>query len=144
MATQVPSDLLWRLTRKSSSFIVKRKIDTFNADPLSVTNLLNAKDSGLANTDSVSLGLRRKKAKKATSRVFELKRHYNQHHKGKKMNGVVNSNFPLTKEVNKAAAVIDKLRVSDARKNQLKHRLMKLHKGNNAFQKQRKNTYKRN
>ena len=113
---KIPSDLLWGLTKNGTSFSVKRKVDKFTKDPASVTNLHNQTDSGIANNGAVSLGLHKKKAKNGHSRVFELRQRYNKSHRNKKFPGVAYSNLKLTKEVNKAAAVIAKLKVTDARK----------------------------
>ena len=135
---KIPSELLWGLTKNGTSFTVKRKTDTFTKDPCSISNLHNQSDSGIANNQAVSLGLHKKKAKNGHSRVFELRQRYNKCHHNKKLAGVAYSNMKLTKEVHKAAAVIGKLKVTDAKKAKLYQRLYRLHMGNNPQQKQSK------
>ncbi|KAJ9628473.1 hypothetical protein H2203_002372 [Taxawa tesnikishii (nom. ined.)] len=54
----VSSDLIWEITRKQNSFLVKRKQAggvQFDRDPLNLTNVNNRKYSGLANTRSIGI-----------------------------------------------------------------------------------------
>jgi hypothetical protein len=130
---KIPADLLWGLTRKNSSFLVKRHNETFTHDPTSTTNLHNAADCGVANNNAVSITLTKaeSKSKKAHKRVYQVnQRHPERHGTPAPRAGSVYSVQNLTKETARANKVIDSLKVSDEKKKQLRRRLYKLHKGN--------------
>ncbi len=65
-----PSELVWGLTKNSSSFIVKRGGNTFSRDPLSITNLHNRSDSGVSRGNGVSVTVHKEKSKKGSKNVF--------------------------------------------------------------------------
>ena len=49
------SDLIWQLTRKHNSFLVKRNGVTFTTEPGNLTNTLSYKTSGLASKKTVNI-----------------------------------------------------------------------------------------
>ncbi len=128
---KVPASLLWGLTRKHSAYRVKRANDDFTKDPTSITNLHNAADSGITDTDAASLsaGSKPSKAGKGNRRTFQLRLRHHQRHATKKTNaGLAWSTVELGSEVAKAEKTVDKIRANFKRRTALKARLYKLHK----------------
>ncbi len=52
---KLPSSVLWQLTKKNNSFLVKFNGQTFSHDPLNLTGLHNASSSGLSNNQAVGV-----------------------------------------------------------------------------------------
>ena len=134
---KVPSALLWGLTKQNNAFVVRRNGQEFTRDPSSLTNLHNASQSGLANDNAVSIGLIKgaKGSKGVAKRIFVLRQRHSGKHSKAARAGLVFSTQNLTKEVNRAAKVIDTLTVSPAKKAALKERLHRLHQSNTLHQK---------
>ena len=131
---KTPSALLWGLTRGNNAFVIRRNGQAFTKDPNSVNNLHCASDAGVSTERSVSLQLVKGKAGKKgySRREFNLNQRHGAKHSSKSKAGLVFSTQTLTKEVNRAAKVIDTLTVTPAKKAALKARLHRLHKGNLA------------
>ena len=76
---QSSSDFLWELTRNYNSYLVRSQGVVLSRDPLNLTGLNTKRDSGIANTSAIGLGLasvnrkvkekKEKKAKKQASVV---------------------------------------------------------------------------
>ena len=134
---RTPSCVIWSVIRKNNAYLVKDKKSgiELTKDPLSVTNLHKASDSGLANSKAVSIGARKEAAKKTHNRVFDLRIRHNGHHSAKKTSGSVYSTQSVKKEVNRLAKVVNSLKnVSDAQRQKLLTRVYKLHTGNKLHQ----------
>lgn len=130
---KIPNELLWGLTRRHTSFHVKRAGETFTKDPTSITNRVNASDAGLASNQSVSLTSSKteSKSKKGSKQIIHLhQRHHGRHATRKTNTGASFSTQNLTHGVKRAAKVISTLKVSEQRKKKLLSRLQRLHQGN--------------
>jgi hypothetical protein len=54
---QVSSDLLWEYTKNYSCYLVKNHGKVLSRDPLNLTGLNTKRDSGIANTQAIGIGL---------------------------------------------------------------------------------------
>ena len=135
---RTPACVVWSCIRRGNAYLVKdKKLGVeLTRDPLSVTNLHKASDSGLANPKSVSISLRKTPAKKTNNRVFDLKVRHNGHHSAKKTSGAVYSTQSVNSEVNRMAKVVKSLKgISENKRELLLQRVYKLHAGNKLHQK---------
>jgi large subunit ribosomal protein L28e len=135
---KVPNNVVWQVVKKNNAYLVKRgrKGDQFTKDPLSVTNLHNASQNGIANSDSVSIVARKEAAKKGSRRVFDINIRHSGHHSTKKTSGGVYAQQTVKKEVNRLAKVVQSLKgVPESKKALLMKRVYKLHNGNKQHQK---------
>jgi len=74
---KTPDSVIWALTKRNSSYLVKFNGNEFTHNPHSVTGLHNASDAA----GSVSLHGRRVATKKGFRRVFDLtQRHHHSAH----------------------------------------------------------------
>jgi large subunit ribosomal protein L28e len=69
---KVPNSVMWQLTKNYNSYLVKFNGQTFSHDPLNLTNLHNAADSGISNDRAIGLVSRKVQAKKAKRGVVTL------------------------------------------------------------------------
>ena len=111
--------------------LVKRGQDQFTRDPLSLTNLHNASQSGLANDKSVSVQVHKEKSKKTHRRVFDLNIKHGGHHDVKKKSGSVYATQAVKKEVGRLAKVVNSLQgITDKKRQLLLKRVHRAHAGN--------------
>lgn len=107
---KIPSSVLWQLTKKNNSFLVKFNGQTFTHDPLNLTGLHNASSAGLSNDGAISLQATKEKSKKASRPVFTLLHKHKSHNKiTKKKNstsGLVYSAQPLRRGINRIGKII--------------------------------------
>ena len=131
---KTPSALLWRLTKGHNAYVIRRNGQAFTRDPNSVNNLHCASDAGVSGERAVSITLTKGKAGKKgySRREFNVNQRHSGKHSAKSRAGLVYSTQSLTKEVHRAAKVIDNLTVTPNKKAALKARLHRLHKGNLA------------
>lgn len=78
---KIPSAVVWQLTKKWNSFLVKANGQQFTRDPLNLTGLHNAADSGLANSGTLGLTAVNVKGKKGPKRVVTLLQKHKSHNK---------------------------------------------------------------
>lgn len=105
---KTPNCVIWALTKRNSSYLVKFNGNEFTHNPQSVTGLHNASDA--ANT--VSLHGAREKTDKGAKRVFILtqKRNHARHGLKKKNHSSLDRAVQhLTRETTHAAKVINGL-----------------------------------
>ena len=129
----VPSSVVWQVIKKNNAYLVKRgkKGEQWTSDPLSLTNKFNASDSGISNYNSISIGGRKVKGKKASRRVFDLNVRHGGHHSAKKTSGAVFAKTTVTREINRLAKVVNSLHgITDAKRQKLLARVYRLHAGN--------------
>lgn len=111
---KVPSSVLWQLTKKNNSFLVKFNRQQFSHDPLNLTGLHNASSSGLSNDGAIGLQAKKQKSKKATRGVLSLLQKHKSHNKitKRKKNsttGLVYSNQPLKRGINRIGKIVKNL-----------------------------------
>jgi hypothetical protein len=111
---KLSNSVLWQLTKRSNSFLVKFNGSTFTRDPLNLTNLHNAAHAGLSNEGSLNLQAEKVKSKKATRSVFSLLQNHKSHNKISKRksnstSGLVYSNQPLKRGINRIGKVVKNL-----------------------------------
>ena len=78
---KVPSSVVWQLTKKYNTFLVKANGQTFTHDPLSLTNLHNGSQAGLSNDRAIGLQSRKVQAKKAKRGVVTLLQAHKSHNR---------------------------------------------------------------
>ena len=78
---KIPSSVVWQLTKKWNSKLVKFNGQQFSHDPLNLTNLHNASSSGYSNDQAIGLTSRKEKAKKGSRRVITLLQKHKSHNK---------------------------------------------------------------
>lgn len=78
---KIPSCVLWKLTKKWNSYLVKTNGQQFTRDPLSLTNLHNATSSGISNDGAIGLQARKEKGKKGFKKVVTLLQKHKSHNK---------------------------------------------------------------
>jgi hypothetical protein len=146
---KVPSTVLWRLTKRWNSFLVKDirvSKNSFSKDPLNSTGLHNASASGLANEHSVGVDMIKEKSKKKHRRVIVVNQNHKDRNAQKKVGkaGLVYSTFQIKKEVNHAAKAIQNFtHLTDAQKKRALKKLQALHNANRVNATTRK-TIKKN
>ena len=122
---KVPSDVIWQLTKKWNSKLVKFNGQTLSRDPLNLTGLHNASSSGtppssflgMSNHRSIGLQAKKEKTKKKFRRVFSLlvkHKESNRDIKKKKnsKSGLQHAVNDLRSEVHRAGKTIQKLEIS--------------------------------
>ena len=131
---KTPDCVIWALTKRNSSYLVKFNGNEFTHDPHSVTGFHNASESA----NKVSIHGARVATKKGAKRVFTLtQEHHNARHglkkakPGKSLSRLNHAEQPLTKETTHAVKVINGLdKVNQTRKNRIVRRLARLHAAN--------------
>ena len=78
---KVPNTVVWQLTKKYSTFLVKSNGQTFSHDPLNLTNLHNASQAGISNDRSIGLQSTKVQAKKAKRGVVTLLQAHKSHNR---------------------------------------------------------------
>lgn len=142
---KVPNAVIWQVIKKNNAYLVKNKKtgDEFTSDPLSVTNLHNASQNGIANDKSVSIVARREQAKKTHRRVFDINIRHSGHHSAKKTSGGAYAQQTVKKEVNRLAKVVNSLQgISDNKRQLLLKRVQRLHAGNRLHQRKNRHAAK--
>jgi hypothetical protein len=130
---KVPSSVLWQLTKKSNSYIVKFNGQQFSHDPLNLTGFHNATDSGVSNDRSIGLVGRKIKSKKGTRSVFTLLQKHKDHNKitKRKKNSTSGSGYARTdlrKGIKRIAKVVKGLPLTSERvRKATLRRLQRLH-----------------
>lgn len=135
---RTPNCVIWSCIRRGNAYLAKDKKSgvELTKDPLSVTGLHKASDSGLANAKSVSVTVRKAAAKKTHNRVFDLKVRHNGHHSAKKTSGSLYSTQSIKSEVHRMAKVVHSLKgISDSKRQLLLQRVNRLHHGHKLHQK---------
>ena len=128
---KVPNCVVWSIIKSNNSFLVKRGNEEFTSDPLSLTNLHNASQSGLANDRSVTVHVHKEAAKKTHRRVFDLSIKHGGHHDVKKKSGAVFATQSVKKEVGRLAKVVNSLHgVTDKQRQLMLKRVHRVHSGN--------------
>lgn len=110
---KLPSSVLWQLTKKNNSFLVKFNGQTFSNDPLNLTGLHNASSAGLSNNGAVGVQAKKVtskkgKGKKAEFQLLNTHKTHNKIAKAKKnsTSGTVYSAQPVRRGVNRIAKVV--------------------------------------
>lgn len=137
---KLPNSVLWQLTKKNNSFLVKFNGQTFSHDPLNLTGLHNASSSGLSNNNAVGVQATKVTSKKGKGKRAEfqlLQRHktHNKIAKAKKnsTSGTVYSAQPVRRGVNRAAKVVKGLtHISERVRKLALKRVQKLHGGSRS------------
>ncbi|CDW81060.1 60s ribosomal protein l28 [Stylonychia lemnae] len=131
---KLPNSVVWQLTKKNNSFLVKFNGQTFSHDPLNLTGLHNASQAGLSNDQSVGLQAQKVKSKKGALRgaVNLLQRHksHNKITKRRKnsTSGAVYSSQVLKRGVNRIGRVVKNLtHISERVRRLALKRVQKLH-----------------
>lgn len=132
---KLPSSVLWQLTKKNNSFLVKFNGQTFSHDPLNLTGLHNASASGLSNNQAVSVQAtkvtsKKGKGKKAEFRLHNSHKSHNKISKAKKgsTSGAVYSTTSVRRGVNRIAKVVKNLtHISERTRKLALKRVQRLH-----------------
>lgn len=146
---KIPSSVLWQLTKKNNSFLVKYNGQTFSHDPLNLTGLHNASSSGLANDASIGLQSHVVKTKKGTRRAVTLLQKHKSHNKITKRrknsaSGLVYATQPLRRGMKRLGKIVKGLPVHSERVRKLAlQRLRRLHVANRSIVKGTKNEQKK-
>lgn len=113
---KLPNSVLWQLTKKNNSFLVKYNGQTFSHDPLNLTGLHNASSAGLSNNQAVGVQVakvasKKGKGKKAQFSLLNRHKSHNKIAKAKKAStsGAVYSSQPVRRGVNRIAKVVKNL-----------------------------------
>lgn len=69
---KLPNSVLWQLTKKNNSFLVKFNGNTFSHDPLNLTGFHNASSAGLSNNAAVGVSSKKVASKKGKSTRAEF------------------------------------------------------------------------
>ena len=131
---KVPSNVVWQLTKKYSSFLVKDRQNgaQFSRDPLNLTGLHNAQDSGISNQRSIGVQLVNTKTKKKGVRAnFEVLKNHKNHNmqKVKKANTQSKAGYSVDRvsRITRAAKVIKGFtHITEKTRKTALRRLMKL------------------
>lgn len=135
---KLPSSVLWQLTKKNNSFLVKFNGQTFSHDPLNLTGLHNASQAGLSNNLALGLTSEKKKTKKGTRKALVLlskSKSHNKIAKAKKnsTSGAVYSTQPLRRGINRIGKVVKNLtHISERVRRLALKRVQRLHVANRA------------
>ena len=78
---KVPNSVLWQLTKKYNTYLVKFNGQTFSHDPLNLTNLHNGSQAGISNDRAIGLQARKVQAKKAKRGVVTLLHQHKSHNR---------------------------------------------------------------
>ena len=130
---KIPSAVVWQLTKKYSSFLVKSNGQQFTRDPLNLTGLHNASQSGLTNEGTIGLSAVKAKGKKGTKSVVTLLQRHKSHNKITKrknnsQSGCIASTIVLKRGINRMGKVVKGLsNISERTRKQALRRLARLH-----------------
>ena len=132
---KIPSSVVWQLTKRWNSKLVKFNGQTFSHDPLSLTNLHNASQAGLSNDRSIGLTTIKEKAKKGkgqrnTVHLLQAHKSHNKITKRKKnsQSALLVSRVALKRGFNRIGKVVKGLSpVSERIRNLALKRLQRLH-----------------
>jgi large subunit ribosomal protein L28e len=130
---KIPSEVVWQLTKKYNSFLVKANGQQLTRDPLNLTGLHNASQSGLANSGAIGLSAVKAKGKKGTKSVVTLLQKHKTHNKiAKRKNnsqsGSLVSTITLKRGINRIGKVVKGLsNISERTRKQALRRLARLH-----------------
>ena len=130
---KLPSSVVWQLTKKWNSQLVKFNGQHFSHDPLNLTNLHNATACGFSNEQSIGLSGRKESAKKGSKRVITLTLKHKSHNKiaKRKQNSQSKLNvsvIELKRGMNRIGKVVKGLsNVSEKTKKIALKRLQRLH-----------------
>ena len=125
---KIPSEVVWQLTKRWNSNIVKFNGQQFSRDPLNLTGLHNASSTG-----SVGLSARKEKGKKGSKRVITLQQVHKSHNKITKrkknsQSALLVSRVALKRGFNRIGKVVKGLsNVSERIRNLALKRLQRLH-----------------
>lgn len=109
---KIPSEVVWQLTKKYNSFLVKFNGQQFSTDPLNLTNLHNSSSAGLSNNQSIGLhGAKTQGKKKGVKRVITLLQKHKSHNKVAKSkknstSGAFASRITLKRGINRIGKVL--------------------------------------
>ena len=109
---KIPNEVVWQLTKKYNSFLVKFNGQQFSRDPLNLTNFHNASSSGLSNNQSIGLSAAKTQGKKkGVKRVVTLLQKHKAHNKVSKVkknstSGAFASKIVLKRGINKIGKVL--------------------------------------
>ncbi len=130
---KIPSAVVWQLTKKWNSFLVKTNGQQFSHDPLNLTGFHNASSSGLSNNNSIGLSATKEKGKKGSKRVVTLLQKGKSHNKITKrknnsQTGVLAAKVVLKRGINRIGKVVKGLsNISERTRKQALKRLARLH-----------------
>jgi hypothetical protein len=126
---KIPSEVVWQLTKRWNSNIVKFNGQQFSRDPLNLTGLHNASSTG-----SVGLSAHKEKGKKGSKRVITLQQVHKSHNKITKrkknsQSGVYTSKIELRRGLRRIGKAVNGLNgVSAGTKKLALKRLQRLYK----------------
>jgi len=135
---KLPNSVVWQLTKKNNSFLVKFNGQTFSHDPLNLTGLHNASQAGLSNSQAVGLQSQKVKSKKGTRGALTLLQRHKSHNKITKnkknsTSGAVYSSQVLKRGINRIGKVVKNLtHVSERVRRLALKRVQRLHVANRA------------
>ena len=130
---KIPSEVVWQLTKKYNSFLVKSNGQQLSRDPLNLTGFHNASQSGLVNAHSIGLSAQKVKGKKGTKSVVTLLQRHKSHNKIAKrkansQSGNLVSTITLKRGINRIGKVVKGLsNISERTRKQALRRLARLH-----------------
>ena len=126
---KIPREVVWQLTKKWNSNLVKYNGQQWSSDPLNLTGLHNASSTGV-----VGLSARKEKGKKGSKRVITLLQAHKSHNKITKrkknsQSGVYTSKIELRRGLRRIGKAVQGLNgVSNRTKQVALKRLQRLHK----------------
>ena len=129
---KIPSEVVWQLTKRWNSSIVKFNGQSFSSDPLNLTNFHNAASAG-SNDHAVGISAVKEQGKKGTKRVFTIIQAHKTHNKVAKAkkntkSGAYVSKTELRRGSRRIAKAVNGLNgVNDRTKRIALKRLQKLH-----------------
>ena len=110
---KIPSEVVWQLTKKYNSFLVKFNGQQLSRDPLNLTNFHNASQAGISNDRSIGLSVAKSLGKKKGSKrvITLLQKHktHNKVHKARKgpsTSGALASRVVLKRGINRIGKVV--------------------------------------
>ena len=130
---RIPNSVVWQLTKKWNTHLVKFNGQQFTHDPLSLTNFHNASQAGLVNEQSIGLSGKNVEGKKGPKRVITLLQKHKNHNKITKskknsQSGLVASKIELKRGMNRIGKVVKGLsNISEKTRKLALQRLAKLH-----------------
>ena len=130
---KIPSSVVWQLTKKWNSFLVKTNGQQLSHDPLNLTGFHNASSAGLANEGSIGLSAVKAKGKKGTKSVVTLLQKHKSHNKITKrkknsQSALLVSRVALKRGFNRIGKVVKGLsNISERTRKQALKRLARLH-----------------
>ena len=133
---KIPSSVLWQLTKRNNSFLVKFNGQTFSRDPLNLTGLHNASSSGITKDGAIGLQSFKVKSKKGTRNAVALLTKHKSHNKITKRkknstSGAVYSKTELKRGINRIGKVVKGLPLINEKTRKLAlKRVQRLHVAN--------------